>query len=113
MVDAAEWVLDRIEAHVRGPVLVFGSLPPEGRDLDLLVRETEEGALTDGLARDGLQRRGHRWAVFRNCSAYRVEVVAASDWGLAGNRVGGAVRTGSSAGRAAACRSTRAAPRAS
>jgi len=82
MVDAAEWVLDRIEAHVRGPVLVFGSLPPEGRDLDLLVRETEEGALTDGLARDGLQRRGHRWAVFRNCSAYRIEVVAASDWGL-------------------------------
>jgi thymidylate kinase len=82
MVDAVEWILDRIEAHVRGPVLVFGSLPPEGRDLDLLVRGTEEGALTDGFARDGLERRGHRWAVFRNCSAYRVEVVAASAWGL-------------------------------
>ena len=82
MIEVADWVAGLIESLVTDRVLVFGSLPPEGRDLDLLVRRPEERALIDGFVRHGLHGRGEKWAVFRNCSAYRVELVPAAIWEL-------------------------------
>ena len=71
-----------IDRSVRGRVLAFGSLPPEGRDLDLLARPAEERALVTALAAEGLAQKGRVWALFRNCSAYGIELVPASDWAL-------------------------------
>jgi len=47
-----------IDTVVAGRVLVYGSLPPDGRDLDLLVREPEERAIGEALPEAGFVRRG-------------------------------------------------------
>jgi len=71
-----------IDTLVRDRVLVFGSLPPRGRDLDLLARPPEETAIAAGLARSGFVRKGRTWARFAGCAAEVVEVVRATDWNL-------------------------------
>ena len=65
-----------------GRVLVFGSPPPEGRDLDLLAREPQQRAIADRLASEGLLAKGARWAAFRDCTAVSVELVPAVQWRL-------------------------------
>ena len=76
-------VLDLIDAATKEPVLVFGSLPPAGRDLDLLARPAAAASLGAALSREGFVSAGWSWASFRNCSAEIVEVVPASTWSLA------------------------------
>lgn len=71
-----------VEGLIAGPALVFGSLPPEGRDVDLLVRPAEQRALEAGLPGAGFGRRGLTWARFAGCGAEAVEIVPASDWAL-------------------------------
>jgi thymidylate kinase len=68
-------------------VLVFGSLPPAGRDLDLLVRPPEEEAIVRGLQGHGFARGGHRWVRFRECSAEVIELVPAARWRLPGEEL--------------------------
>jgi thymidylate kinase len=63
-----------VDAAVEAPVLVFGSLPPEGRDLDLVVRPAEAQALEARLAAEGFVRRGDEWARFADCSAESVDL---------------------------------------
>jgi thymidylate kinase len=75
----AAGLIDRLAG---GPVLVFGSAPPAGRDLDLLARPSEEKKLATGLEEEGFVPRGRQWALFRNCSAYAVELVPAPEWKL-------------------------------
>jgi thymidylate kinase len=71
--------LDRVLAD---PVLVFGSLPPDGADLDLLARAAGLDSAAAALSQLGFLRRGMRWARFRACSAEAVELVPAADWVL-------------------------------
>ena len=71
-----------IDSCAAAPLLVFGSLPPAGADLDLLVRDEDEEAVAACLARIGFDRRGTDWVRFRDCSADAVELVPASDWRL-------------------------------
>jgi thymidylate kinase len=71
-----------IDRHAGGRVLVFGSLPPEGRDLDLLVRSAEERSLAHALPAEGFVGKGRHWALFRDCSAYGIELVPAAAWRL-------------------------------
>jgi thymidylate kinase len=71
-----------IDAAVAGRVLVYGSLPPGGRDLDLLVRPPERDAAGACLASGGFVRRGDRWARFAGCSAEVVELTDAASWRL-------------------------------
>jgi thymidylate kinase len=73
--------VDRVEAAGE-QVLVFGSLPPHGRDLDLLVRSAAYGSVAAALRDGGFQQRGHRFARFDSCSVEAVELVAAERWGL-------------------------------
>lgn len=61
---------------------MFGSLPPEGRDLDLLARPAAEKAIADALGGQGLLRRGAQWALFGEDRAFGVELVPAESWGL-------------------------------
>lgn len=66
-----------VDAAVDGPTLVFGSLPPAGADLDVLLRD--DRAVADALASAGFVRRGRsEWARFRNATAEGVDVV--TDW---------------------------------
>lgn len=64
------------------PILVIGSLPPAGRDLDLLVRPAAAAALAEALAGAGYHRVGRTWARFAECGAEVVELIAAQDFGL-------------------------------
>lgn len=73
---------DLVDAAAAGPVLVFGSPPPGGRDLDLLVRPVEEEALTSALEREGFERRDVEWVRFRDCTAEAVDVVPVAHWSL-------------------------------
>jgi thymidylate kinase len=71
-----------LDEAVDDRVLVFGALPPEGRDLDLLAREAEERALAAKLAAEGFEQRGVQWARFEDCTVVAVDLVPAGEWGL-------------------------------
>jgi len=58
-------------------VLVLGSFPPAGRDLEILVRPRELRAIAAHLTSEGLVRRGLEWARFFDCSVYSVELIPA------------------------------------
>ena len=73
-----------LDASVGGKLLIFGSLPPHGRDLDLLVRPDELSSAGAALAAAGFVRAGRSWARFRACDADVVDVVAAARWSLPG-----------------------------
>jgi thymidylate kinase len=76
-----------VDSVVPEPVLVFGSLPPRGRDLDLLAAPAGERALGEGLARHGFAQAGHTWARFDSCSPDIVEVKPVVGWGLPADEV--------------------------
>jgi thymidylate kinase len=65
-----------------GRIVVFGSLPPDCRDLDLLARAEDAEAVSARLAEAGFVQRGREWVRFADCSAYPVDLVAAEGWGL-------------------------------
>jgi len=71
-----------VDASAPGPVLVFGSLPGAGRDLDLLVRDDDLDALGEVLRSEGFRNRGDEWVQFAGGSADAVDLVPASAWGL-------------------------------
>lgn len=70
------------ESALERPALVFGSLPPHGRDLDLLVRPAEGRALAAALEGAGFVQRGDEWARFADCTVEAVDVVPAGSWRL-------------------------------
>lgn len=63
-------------------MLVFGSLPGAGRDLDLLVPDEALAGLREALARDGFKSQGDEWVRFANGTADAVDLVPASGWKL-------------------------------
>jgi thymidylate kinase len=65
-----------IDAAAPEPVLVIGSVPPAGRDLDLLVRPAAATALASLLCgNDFHRRRAHVWVRFADGSAEIVELI--------------------------------------
>jgi hypothetical protein len=70
-------LLRTIDAVVRHRALVFGSLPPGGRDLDLLVLPDDAAAIASRLRDDGFKAWGRGWVSFRGCSASVVELIPA------------------------------------
>jgi thymidylate kinase len=79
--------IDRVEEAAGERVLVFGSLPPHGRDLDLLVRPPAYGRVAAALAEAGFRRRGRHLARFAGCTAEAVELVPAERWHLPGQEL--------------------------
>jgi thymidylate kinase len=84
-------------AHLVGswlerPALVLGTLPPDGRDLDLVVRRPERDMAAAALSAHGFVRRGRRmsprrrwveqWVRFSGSSAFSVDLNPAERWGL-------------------------------
>lgn len=76
--DAAELIDELIEDRV----VVFGSLPPRGRDIDVVARPAELEALDRGLRAAGFGALGGSLVRFRNCGVEAVELEPISDWGL-------------------------------
>lgn len=74
--------LSVIDSAVERRVLVYGSLPPEGRDIDLVVPDDEVPRLSAALESAGFQRLGNEWAWFGECTAVGVDVVPVSMWRL-------------------------------
>jgi thymidylate kinase len=73
---------DLVASLVTDRVIVVGSLPPEGRDLDLLVRPREYERLAADLASRGFEGNGRIWARFRDCTADVLELVPAEQYRL-------------------------------
>jgi thymidylate kinase len=71
-----------VDSLAEGRVLVFGSPPPGGRDLDLLVRPADAETIAAGLAAEGFDRSGAAFARFRDCTVEAVDVVPAAEWAI-------------------------------
>jgi thymidylate kinase len=78
--ELAAGVAATVDAAAGGRVIVLGSLPPFGRDLDLLALAPERERIERALETAGLVRKGSGFALFRSCSAYGVELFAAEDF---------------------------------
>ncbi len=78
-IEAAARIADRAAGE---RVLVFGSVPPEGRDLDLLARGAGRARIAAALQAKGFTRRGDEWVRFASCGAESVEVIPAGRWHL-------------------------------
>jgi thymidylate kinase len=71
-----------VDAAAHGKIVVVGSLPPAGRDLDLLVAPEERVAVASALERAGYERAGDELVVFASGSAYAVDLIDAGEWRL-------------------------------
>lgn len=71
-----------VDRAATGPVVIVGSLPPAARDLDLLVRPSDESAIARALRDAGFVVEGVSWARFAECTATEVELLPAQGWGL-------------------------------
>ncbi|MDP9225927.1 MAG: hypothetical protein M3P18_19225 [Actinomycetota bacterium] len=75
-------IVDSLDSAVRGKVLIFGRLPPAGRDIDLLARPAEHDAIVALLRAEGFLNSGQQWIAFHGCEAQAVELVPAQAWNL-------------------------------
>ncbi len=71
---------EAIDAVATGPVLVEGSAPPCGRDLDLVASPRDHAAIASWLHAAGFIRWGHTWARFGPPGAYGVELSSTERW---------------------------------
>jgi thymidylate kinase len=72
-----------IDGLAHAPVLVAGSPPPHGRDLDLLVGQVQAEQVRRFLETEGFLAWRSTWARFNGHGALAVELVPADGWGSA------------------------------
>lgn len=75
-------LLQSVDTIATGPVLITGSLPPLGRDLDLLMDRSQKRSLSRRLDEMGFFKRGHTWVRFTGCDVDAIELFTSNDWGL-------------------------------
>ncbi len=75
-------VAQLVDDAAAGRVLVLGSLPPAGRDLDLLAWPDDRRAVAARLEAEGFLPNGGDWVRFGGGSAYAVDLVAAESYGV-------------------------------
>lgn len=71
-----------VDQSATSRVLVHGSPPPEGRDLDVLVTADDASGIGAALRADGFERHGSHWARFSGGVAAVVELTPSSYWRL-------------------------------
>lgn len=82
MLAAAE-LLALVDALLTEDVLIAGSPPPAGRDLDLLVRPPAQRALAGGLRAAGFRASaGASWVRALADGEQEVELIPAAEWSL-------------------------------
>src|SRR3569833_3987559 len=84
---AATDTLALLDRTAPGRVVVYGSLPPDARDLDLLVRDRDAAALEQALRDAGFTGRGGVWARFAGGETTAVDLTRASERGLPASEV--------------------------
>lgn len=82
-------VAARLDRLLPAPVLVVGSLPPDGRDLDLLVGGPDREGVEEALRGAGLEQRGDVWTgtAGSGLAGAAVELLRAEEWGLPGEEL--------------------------
>jgi hypothetical protein len=75
-------LLERIDSALAHRVVVYGSVPPNARDLDLLARPDDVAAIARTLREDGFGRSKRTFVAFRGCSVLVVELIPAARLGL-------------------------------
>ena len=72
-----------VDRAVTGRAVVAGSLPPQGRDLDVLVGGADDiAAIERALGQAGFETFGHSWLRFAYMTAELVELIPVADLGL-------------------------------
>ena len=82
---ASPWaseILELIDSVIQDRVLVYGSLPPEGGDLDILARSAELSAIREALVAEGFVPVRRMLARFRPGRCEMVELTPADTWNL-------------------------------
>jgi len=74
-----------VDAAAGQPVLVIGSIPPDGRDLDLVARRADHDAIAQQLAELGHVRRRSSWVRFDPSGVSAVELFATDSLRLVGD----------------------------
>lgn len=81
-------VLRAIDRAVHRRVLVYGSLPPHARDLDLVAQVDDYDAIGGALRGMECLNRGRQWVVFHDCAVTVVDVIPAATLALAAEEEG-------------------------
>jgi thymidylate kinase len=72
-----------VDRALEGRAVVAGSLPPQGRDLDILVRSADDiAAVERALGETGFETLGGSWLRFAHMTAELVELIPAAGLGL-------------------------------
>ena len=74
--------IDVIDAAPGGLVLIIGSLPPTGHDLDLAMRRCDVAAVVVALTRAGFIHLHNRYVCFSGGTAQVVDTTVLEDWDL-------------------------------
>ena len=82
-------VLDELDAAAPGPVIVWGSLPPEGRDYDLVCVPQDAAPFAAALRTLGfsVHRPATRWIRVSDCELQVVDLVPADRLGIPGPEI--------------------------
>jgi thymidylate kinase len=83
-IDPAVPLAETIDDLVHEDLLVVGSLPPAGRDLDLLARPTEYQRVTDWLVSAGFVNELYSWVRFAGCTVEALDLVPSAVFGRHG-----------------------------
>jgi thymidylate kinase len=75
-------VVELVDVAASGPVVVVGSLPPAGRDYDLMARELDRGAIEKALGEAGFEPVRGAWVRLTTGSPEIVELLTPADWKL-------------------------------
>jgi thymidylate kinase len=75
-----EDLLELVDSLVSDRALIFGSLPPHGRDLDLLVTAEDAVTVAAGLSGRGFVSVTGTLARFRDCTVDVVDLVRSDSW---------------------------------
>lgn len=79
--------LQELDAALTRPVLVYGSPPPHGRDLDLFARTAEAAALAAALPAAGFEQLAGSWVRWTSTGPQVVDVRPEQAWGLPDDEV--------------------------
>ena len=71
-----------VDDVVSGDLLVIGSIPPEGRDLDLVARPKQHKEVAAWLASSGFLNEHDEWVRFRDCTVEALDLLPATGFGL-------------------------------
>jgi hypothetical protein len=82
-------LLRTIDAVLRSRAIIYGSLPPNARDIDLLVTTEDAAAIGRRLRGEGFEAWNRAFVAFRGCSVLVVELIPAGSLGLPADELNG------------------------